>query len=131
MMTRLRRLMRFLRLALDQLRQHRHAAQQAEAIAHDRPRLLAISSDHHDRAAFAGTQMRTPVPEAGEKDRDDSEDERLAGASPANKPSFVRRLRWWRAASSVLLVDRELLQARAAVRTTQRGTRASYPKCRP
>ena len=93
---------------LDELREHGHRSQQAGTVAHDHPRLPAISGDHHDRAALARSQMRTPVAERSKEHRDGGEDKRLATASPAHKPSFVRGLRRWRAAPGVTLIDREL-----------------------
>ena len=96
--------------ALDLLLQHRHGFQQAEAVAHDDPRLLAIGGDDHDGADLAGTEERTPVLEAGQKDGNDGENERLAAASADDQPGFLQRRRRRRVAPGVLPVDLELLR---------------------
>ena len=67
-------------------------AQQADAISHDRASLPPIGGNHHDGGAFPGTEERSPVAEAGEENRDQSEDEDLPDCFHKSA-SFVRRLR--------------------------------------
>src|SRR5262249_39727317 len=55
------------------------------------------------------SQVRTPILEARNEDRNAREDERLASSAAADQPPRVKRIRRWRAAASVLRVDRELL----------------------
>jgi hypothetical protein len=98
------------RYALDLLLEHRHGFQQAEAVAHDDPRLPAIGGDDHDGTDFARTQEGTPVLEAGQEDGDDRENERLAAASTDDQPGLMQRTRWWCVAPGVQLVDLELLR---------------------
>ena len=75
------------RLTLDELLEHRHGLQQAQAVAHDGAGLAAVGGDDHDRALLAGSQERTPVREAGEEDCDNSEDEDLPAPLPPYQPS--------------------------------------------
>src|SRR5262245_4417262 len=88
--------------------EHRHRVQQADAIAHDHPGLLAISGNDHDRAALAWTEVVAPVLERGQEHRDASQNEALAAAPADAQPSLAERSSRWRAAARVLLVEREL-----------------------
>src|SRR5262249_44650028 len=72
---------RLLAFALDQLCQHRSGREQTLHVAHDRARLPPIGRYDHDRPALAARQVRTPVLDAREKDRDQSQDETFTRAT--------------------------------------------------
>ena len=67
--------------ANDLLVQHRHRLQQAERKPHDRSCLPAVRSHDHHRANFPGSEIRSPILEAGDEHGNRCQDERFAAAS--------------------------------------------------
>jgi hypothetical protein len=72
--------------------------------------LLPVGGDHHDGAAFAGSEVWRPYEKAGEENRAQCKDETLAGTASADEPSLEeRRCRRCRTARA-LLEDGELIR---------------------
>ena len=93
----------------DHTGEHRARIEQTVDVAHEGPGLPSVAGDEGQRPALAGGEHVRVRAEAGEVDRDQGGDPRLASTPTDHEPCLARRLLWARAPAGVPAEEGQLL----------------------